>query len=335
MNLFKNAPVINMIGLSPSLKAQDEAVSGGLAFLIGELEKRDPKLREPLTSVTYPRDIFINTGGGWVENTSNYNINYANTGGEDGGIIADQTNSIPIMQADIGKDIYRVFTWANFMKVPFLDQAKLQTIGRSLDQMLDKGIRLNHDKTMDRNVYEGFSKYGTYGLVNHPNVMAVAAPNGAAGKSTWADKTPDEMLADVNEVMNATWEASEFDLSGMAQHILIPPRQYARLVATKVSEAGNISILEFLLKNNIGKNQGIELSINPCRWCIGAGTGGVDRMVAYVNDEDRVQVDETVPLQRYQSGPDITNLAYLTAYVAQFGQVKFLYYEPALYMDGI
>ncbi len=328
-----NAPVVDMI--PRSLKAQDAATAGGLAFLVGELEKRDPKLREPLTSVTYPRDIYINTGGGWVETTSNYDVSYANTGGEDGGIIADQSNDIPIMQADIGKDIYKVFNWANIMKVPFLDQAKLQTIGRSLDQMLDKGIRLNHDKTMDRNVYTGFPKYGTYGLVNNPKVTAASAPKGASGKATWADKTPDELLIDVNEIMNATWEASEFDLSGMAQHILIPPRQYAKLVATKVSEAGNISVLQFLLENNIGKNQGIDLSINPCRWCIGAGTGGTDRMAGYVNDEDRLQVDETVPLQRGMSGPDITNLAYLTAYVGQMGQVKFLYYEPAQYMDGI
>lgn len=330
-----SAPIVDMIKMAPTLKAQDEAVAGGLAFLVGELEKRDPKLREPLTSVTYPRDIYINTGGGWVETTSNYNVSYASSGGEDGGIIADQTNDIPIMTADIGKDIFKVFTWAHIMKVPFLDQAKLQTIGRSLDQMLDKGIRLGHDKTMDRNVYEGFPRFGTYGIVNHSYVTAVAAPNGAAGKATWADKTPDEMLNDVNEIMNATWEASEYDLSGMAQHILIPPRQYARLVQSKVSEAGNVSILEFLLNNNIGKNQGIDLSINPCRWCIGAGTSGVDRMVGYVNDEDRLQVDETVPLQRGMSGPDITNLAYLTAYFSQFGQVKFLYYEPTLYMDGI
>lgn len=328
-----NAPVIDMV--PRSLRAQDKATAGGMAFLVGELEKRDPKLREPLTSVTYPRDIFVNTGGGWSESTSAYNVSYANTGGEDGGIIGTETNAIPVMQADVGKDIYKVFNWANIMKVPFLDQAKLQTIGRSLDEMLDKGIRLNHDKTMDRNVYVGFPKFGTYGIVNHPNVTTMAAPNGTSNKATWADKTPDEILNDVNEIMNATWAASEYDLSGMAQHILIPPRQYARLVATKVSEAGNTSILQFLLDNNIGKNQGIELSINPCRWCIGAGAGGTDRMVGYVNDEDRLQVDETVPLQRGMTGPDIANLAYLTAYVAQFGQVKFLYYEPALYMDGI
>lgn len=91
MKISKDTPVIDMV--PRSLKAQDEATAGGLAFLVGELEKRDPKLREPLTSVTYPRDIYINTGGGWVESTSNYDVSYANTGGEDGGIISSQTNN--------------------------------------------------------------------------------------------------------------------------------------------------------------------------------------------------------------------------------------------------
>lgn len=188
---------------------------------------------------------------------------------------------------------------------------------------------------MDQNVYLGFPKYGTYGLVNNPNVTAASAPNGAAGTATWATKTPDEILNDVNAVMVNTWTASEYDLTGMANHILIPPAQYARLVATKVSDAGNMSILEFLLANNIGKNQGVELVIAPSRWVIGAGTGGKDRMVAYANDEDRIRVSQTVPLTRAMTSPSVEQLAYLTAYAAQMGQVEFLYLTPVQYMDGI
>lgn len=336
-SVISSAPMLTPKGyeMPKSLKAQDAATAGGLAFLVGELEKRDPKLREPLTSVTWPRDIVVKTGGGWVESTSAHNVSYASTAGDDGGIIGGQTNNIPIMQADIGKDVYKVFSWAHILKVPFVDQGKLQNIGRSLDDILDKGIRLNHDKTIDRNVYLGFPNYGTYGLVNNPSVTRASAPNGAVGTSTWATKTPDEILADVNQIMNDTWAASEYDLTGMANHILIPPSQYSRLVREKVSSAGNISILNFLLENNIGKNQGIDLFIAPCRWCIGAGQGGTDRMVAYANDEDRVQFDQTVQLSRVMTQPDVKEVAYLTAYASQFGQVKFLYLQPAKYYDGI
>ena len=47
-----------------------DGISTGGAFLVSELEKRDPLIRKPLTSFTYPRDIVIQTGGGWVDYVS-------------------------------------------------------------------------------------------------------------------------------------------------------------------------------------------------------------------------------------------------------------------------
>ncbi|MCR8981639.1 DUF2184 domain-containing protein [Brevibacillus laterosporus] len=322
-------------GLGPSMMMNDAAIGSGMAFLVGELEKRDPRLLEPLSSVTWMRDIVSKTGGGWVDFTSNQFIDYATTGGNEDGIIGGETNDIPVMQANTTKDIYKVFNFANILKVPFIDQQKLQNIGRSLDDILDKGIRLNYNKSIDNIVYTGVPSAGVYGLVNSPDITASAVAAGESGQTKWNKKTPDEILADINAIITDTWAASEYDLTGMANHILIPPQQYAFLVGTKVSEAGNISILQFLLDNNIGKNQGIDLTIAPSRWCSEAGTGGTDRMVAYVNDEDRVNFDLTVPLSRVMTQSQVTEMAYLTAYAAQIGQVKFLYTQCARYGDGI
>lgn len=320
------------IGRMPT---KDAIAGSGLAFLEGELEKRDPRLLEPLVSVTWMRDIVAKTGGGWVEYSSNTFVDYAGAGGNARGIIRGQTNNIPVIQANVTKDIFKVYEWSNILKVPFVDQAKLQNIGRSLDEMLDKGIRLNYNKSIDCIVYTGLPDENVYGLLNNPNVAASLVDAGASTKTTWKDKTPDEILNDVNQVINDTWVTSEYDLSGMANHILIPPEQYTYIVSTKVSAAGNMSILEFLLQNNLARNQGRDLSIMPSRWCIGAGTGGKDRMFAYVNDEDRVNFDLPVPLSRIMTNPDVTQLSYLTAYAALVGQVKFLYYQCCRYKDGI
>ncbi len=337
-SLRGGVPVVEMKGSSNPIAMQDVAIAGGMAFLMGELEKRDPKLREPLTSVTWPRDIVAKTGGGWVDFTSTYNVSYATTGSNQNGIIGGQTNNIPVIQADVGKDTHKVFTWANNLKVPFVDQQKLQGIGRSLDEMLDKGIRLNHDKTLDMNAYMGFPDIGTYGLVNNPNITTALSPMGVQSSRLWKDKSPDEILREINQIMQETWAASEYDTNGMANHILLPPLLFTYLVQTPVAIGGTngaISILKYLLENNIGINQGVELSIVPCRWCVGAGEGGTDRMVAYANDEDMVNFDMTVPLQRAMTQPDVNHLAYLTAYVAQFGEVKYMYLSPAKYYDGI
>lgn len=73
-----------------------EAVASGGAFLASELEKRDMTIRKPLTSVTYPRDIPIKTGGGWVDYASAMAVAYGITGGSgEGAIHAGGANAIP------------------------------------------------------------------------------------------------------------------------------------------------------------------------------------------------------------------------------------------------
>lgn len=317
-------------------RALDAAgIATGMAFLEGELEKRDPKIREPLTSVTWPRDIVAETGGGWVDFTSTMNVDYATSGANDGSLVGGATDVITTVQANVNKDIFRVFTWAQAMKIPFVDSQKFQTIGRSIDSILDKGIRLNYNKSIDQLVYQGFKNVGITGLVNDDNVVSSLAPNGASGYTLWSSKTVDEILWDINKALVEAWAASEYDESAIANHILLPPAKYAYIQSTRIGTSGDESILSYILKNNLAANQGKSLTIVPCRWCTGAGTDGKDRMVVYVNDKDFLYFDLPVPLTRAMTQPVALQFAYVTIYAAQMGQIKWMYYQPARYVDGI
>lgn len=320
------------------MDVMDAAVSGGMAFLESELEKRDTKVREPLTSVTWMRDMPVKSGGGWVDFTSNLFVDYGITGPNGYGIQGNQTTTIPIVQANLTKDLYPTFNWGNVLKVNFIDMQKLQNAGRSLDDMLDKGIKLNWNKTLDQLAYTGpFGTTARPGLINNPNISASSVATGAAGSKTWITKTPAEILYDINTAMVSTVAASQYDITGMSDTILIPWAQYAYISSQLVSGNGSVSILKYALENNIGKTQGIDLKIFPLRWLSGAGSGSTDRMVCYVNDPDRVYLDVTVPIQRVMTTPNISEQggAYLTLYQGQLGVVKFMFYTPALYQDGI
>ena len=107
------------------------------------------------------------------------------------------------------------------------------------------------------------------------------------------------------------------------------------LVERKVGVTGDKSILTYLLENNIGKNQKVDICIEPSRWCVGAGTSGKDRMVAYCNDEDRVRFDMTSPIHRLMTQASAEHLAYLTPYIAQWSEVYWIYLSHAMYVDGI
>ncbi len=335
--LVNNGQTYGLKGYTADARmAMDEAAVGsGMAFLVGELEKKDVKLNEPLVSVTFARDIPIDVGGGWVETTSNLFVDYATTGGNGSGLIRGQSNDIPVIQGNTSKDLFKVFGWSNILKVPFIDQQRMQGIGRSLDDILDNGIKLNYNKSLDFMCYKGVPEEKVYGLVNNPNIATSTVAKGASGKTEWAFKTADEILVDINTLLTDTWANSEYDNSGMANHILVPPQNYTLLVTRKVSEAGNVSILNYLLENNIGKNQGVDLDIQPSRWCTGAGLEGTNRMTAYVNDKSKLKMDIPVPLMRAMTQPSVGDMAYLTGYVANIGQVKHLYYQCCEYADGI
>lgn len=331
-----NVRMLSDASLGSGIRTIDAAgITTGMAFLEGELEKRDPKIREPLTSVTWSRDIVAETGGGWVDFTSTMNVDYATSGGNDGSIVGGATDVISLVQANVNKDIYKVLTWAQGMKIPFVDSQKYQTIGRSIDSILDRGIRLNYNKSIDQLVYRGFASAGMTGLVNDPNIVSSVAPNGAAGSPLWTNKTVDEILWDINKLLTEAWAASEYDESAIPNHLLLPPTKYSYIMSTRIGTSGDESILSYVQKNNLAKNQGRDLFIAPSRWCTGAGTGSVDRMVAYVNDKDKTYFDLPVPLTRAMTQPVALQFAYITIYAAQMGQVKFLYTQPARYMDGI
>lgn len=320
--------------LGNGIRTMDAAgITTGMAFLEGELEKRDPKIREPLTSVTWQRDIVAETGGGWVDFTSTMDVDYATSGANGGSIVGGATDVIPTVQANINKDIYKVLTWAQAMKIPFVDSQKYQTIGRSIDSILDKGIRLNYNKTIDQLVYKGLLNFT--GLVNNPSIVSSVATAGADGDTEWEKKSVDEILWDINKAITEAWAASEYDEGAIANHILLPPNKYAYLVSTRIGTSGDESILSYILKNNMAVNQGKDLQIYPSRWCAGAGTAGKDRMMVYVNDKDFVYFDLPVPITRAMTQPVALQFSYITIYAAQMGQVKFMYNQPARYVDGI
>lgn len=311
-------------------------IASGNAFLISELEKRDPNIRKPLSSFTYPRDIVIETGGGWVDYVSAMSVAYGITGGAvNSPVTAGGSNGIPIVQASVDKGVYKAHTFAAALRVMWQDMQRANFIGRSLDNLLQDGVRMAYDKHMDANVYVGITEYGTTGLVNSPDAVETTAANGAAGTATWATKTPQEILKDVNDALAAGWNANANDPTAIPNHILIPYEQYLYIMTTMVTDLATETIYDFLMKNNAATKAGGDLFIGPTVWCKGAGTGSTDRMVVYNNDRRFVKMDELVPLSRIMSAPVVTSVCYDTAYMADLSEVQIFYPTSIRYVDGI
>ena len=345
MNQFQNvgtfdAGVVKFTGSAPAMgavPAMDAAgIASGGAFLVSELEKRDPMIRKPLTSVTYPRDVVIQTGGGWVDYVSAMSVAYGITGGSGASPVqAGGANGLPIVQASVDKGLYKAHTFAVALRVMFQDMQRSNFIGRSLDQLLQEGVRMTFDKHQDQNIYTGLSEYGTTGLINNPDATESTVADGASGNGNWSGKTPAEILNDVNTALTTTWAQAGYDLDALPNHILLPYEEYTYILNTPVSDLATKSIYDYIIENNITNKNGGDLFIGATAWCKGAGTGGTDRMVVYVNHERFIKADELVPLSRVMSAPNVANVCYDTAYMANLSELEIFYPTTITYWDQI
>lgn len=318
------------------------------AFLVGELERLDQTLHMPLTAVTFGRDIDMRKDVTIADELTSFTLSSFGSAGSLGtgqGIrngkawIGKSTGQIGGVGVDIGKYSFPLTPWALEVKFSILELESAARMGRPIDEQKVAGLKLKHQMDIDEQVYVGDASLGQTGLVNSTQVTNVTnLPNGALGTSTWTTKTPDEILADVNAIITSAWTASAFAV--MPNKIGIPPAQFGYISTQKVSNAGNISILKYLLENNILKASGQgELEIVPMKWLVGAGVGGtlgtvgtVDRMVCYTQSHEYVRFPMT-PLQRtpvqYQS------LYHLTTYYCRLGVVEVVYPETIAYRDGL
>ena len=92
-------------------------------------------------------------------------------------------------------------------------------------------------------------------------------------------------------------------------------------------------IKEYRARHNM-KQEELARLVGVRRETIGNLENG-DRMVVYVNNRRFVKADELVPVSRVMSTPNVTNVCYDTAYMANASEVQLMYQTSMLYVDGI
>lgn len=122
------------------------------------------------------------------------------------------------------------------------------------------------------------------GLVNNASAPSAQVANDGTGPSRlWSAKTPDQILRDINEAINAVLTGT--GETHVATDLLLPTTRYNYIANTRVTDTGS-TILAFLRANN---SVGEGLRIRPSRALETAGTGSSTRMIAYDNSREVVR----------------------------------------------
>lgn len=325
--------------LNDAFQTYDQATfdSAG-AFLVGELERLDPMIHEPLVMVSWDRDMDLRTDVQMGDENSSYTVS---TFGMAGGAApaginwaSKDTTALPRPNLDIGKIVNPLTLWAGEVAYTVPELMSAQLTGRPIDTQMLSALNLKHQMDIDQMVYIGDTNVSATGLFNNANVTNVAnVANGANGTPQWSTKSPDEITSDFNEVLTSVWAASGW--TSPPNKVLVAPVDFGYLTQTKNSEAGNISILRWVKENNVLTAQyNIDLDIQPAKWLDKANLPGAtyDSMVAYTQKQEYVRYP-MVPLQPMQ--PQYQGIWVKVPYFGRLGRVEVVYPETIGVRTGI
>lgn len=312
-----------------------------LAYFINQLENFDPTLHEPLVSVSWGRDIKLRPGITMANESTSFTrqafggpgtlTNAAAPAGGNMPWISKETTAIANVQVNGQKLTLPLRALAREVAYSSIELDRSQLTQQPIDVQQLNALNMLYQMNTDQMVYVGSEDVSATGLINSSSVTATTVADGVSGSKLWSQKTPDEILADVNTLLDGSWLAAAYAVCPSS--LRLPPVQFSYLASQKVSSAGNLSILEFLKQNSIALQiNGRPLDIQPVKWLAGAGATGTDRMMVYTNDLQYVRFP-MVPIRRetaYYQG-----IMFHAPYVWAFGEMEFVYPETVRYADGI
>ena len=183
-----------------------------------------------------------------------------------------------------------------------------------------------HQEKINALAFTGDADHGLPGLISNANVPEVTlAADGTGSSKTFASKTADKIVRDVNALVNKIISQSK----GVhrATEVWMPVEQYALIATTQNSTASDTTILQFLQQVHPGVTfrQVVELD--------GAGASGADRMYAIENSRDNWAIE--IPMMMKMYSPQQKGLEFEVPVESRFGGVIIEYPLSMCFSDGI
>lgn len=207
------------------------------------------------------------------------------------------------------------------------------------------GMNLTPDKaTLARRVAEekidgiafvGDAVKGFSGLVNSSTPTATTAPaDGTGSATTFASKTPDQVLRDINGQLTGIFTGTLG--AEIADTILLPYSVLLDLSTRRIDAVNQTTILEWVEKNNIyTRTTGQALTIRGLFGHLDtAGASSTKRMVAYRRSPEVLKMHLPMPfrfLPAWQTGP----MKFDVPGIFRAGGVDIRRPKAVRYLDGI
>lgn len=201
-------------------------------------------------------------------------------------------------------------------------------VGRPLNARLATAARRAHDQLGNRLAFTGDPNTGLQGIFNNSNIPDQEAGQNADEDSTaWANKTPEEILKDLNDAETAIITAT--NQVENPNTLLLPVEQYRLIATTRMDSGTDTTILEYFLKNSSGITM-----VEPVNELANvAAFGGNDVFIMYDRSPDKLTLELPQPFEQLPVQED--NLMFKVPCHSRFGGVIVYYPMSMLIVEGI
>ena len=170
-----------------------------------------------------------------------------------------------------------------------------QRTGKNLDQRRAITARRAHDEMMNRMALKSNVADGTFGLLDFPGITEVTLQaDGTNSSKTWASKTPDQIVRDINDLVSAVMEPTS--AREVPDTLLLPIAQYNDIATRRIGEAGEKTLMRYILDNSP--------YIKRIDWLSelkNFGAGGTNRALVGRFDEEHLTLEIPQPFEQFEA----------------------------------
>lgn len=249
----------------------------GYAFLSPQLRR----IEAEVYSIKYPsfdinRFMTVDTSGDmWDIGTLVYSMDKVG----EAQFLAGGAFDIPYASTNMAQNTHNYHLAAIGYEWNTQELQRAAKLGRSLSADKAGAAVLASERFIYNIAMTGNTEKNWTGFVNNASAPSAQVPNDGTGPArTFASKTPDQILRDINEALTAVETGT--GETHVANTLILPTTTYNELATRRVTDTG-VTVLAFLQQNNAA---GESLTILKSRALETAGTGGTKRLIAYDNN---------------------------------------------------
>lgn len=310
-----------------------DALQRSMEFVVSEAKRVNRTVYSAVyREIQYPDLIPVDTGGPeWVSGVTYFSMDAA--GKADW--FTGKAQDVPLVELAREKFETTVHMGAIGYSWDSEEIGKAQLYGIPLTAQKALAARRIAEEMIDRVAFVGDTSKGFKGLVNSTTPTATTAPaDGTGSATTFASKTPEQIMRDVNAVLTGQFSGSYGN--AIADTFLLPYSVLLDISTRRIDATNQTTILEWLERTNIyTRTTGRALTIRGVFGYLDtAGAGSTKRMVAYRRDPSVLTLHMPASfrfLPAWQRGPMMWDVP---GYF-RVGGVDIMQPAAVRYLDGI